>query len=448
MIDPRTSRFDVAVIGGGVAGIACAAELAEADQRVALIEQRPTLGGRVHSHRDSMTGDMIDNGPHLMVGGYFATRSLLRRLGTSSLVRFQPRLEIAMCDEDGETVFRHRRLPRELGLAAGLAGMRGISWRDVWRTRDLLRSARDESREKLDAMSCEVWFDRLGIPESVRRLFLNPICLSALNDVPARASAALFANVLARTFSDRGTDGLGFITVPQTDLFEGAIQNLVEQAGGEVMLGKRAKQVLFHGERAVWVQFADGREITAQHVVVAVPHRAVPDLFDEQHRGALDSGILESLGSAPIVNIHLWLNRPVLERPLLGLIGRPTQFVLGLDHIWTEPSRHHRVIGIISGPTGHAEKSHAELIDQMMEDLRACLPEAWGAEVVRSLVVKERAATFLPCPGLLMRRPGTRSPWPNVWWAGDWTASGFPATIEGAALSGSEAARAILSVTH
>jgi squalene-associated FAD-dependent desaturase len=441
-----SSRFDVAVIGGGVAGIACAAELADTGHRVALIEQRPTLGGRVHSHRDAMTGDMIDNGPHLMVGGYFATRHLLQRLGTASLVRFQPRLEIAMRDGDGESVFKHRRLPRDLGLAAGLAGMRGISWREVWRTRGLLRSARDESREALDAMTCEAWFDHLDIPVPVRRLFLNPICLSALNDVPARASAALFANVLARTFSDRGTDGLGFITVPHIDLFDGPIQRLIEGAGGEVMVGRRASQVLFHGDRAVWVAFADGREISAQHVVVAVPHRAVPDLFDESHRSVLDLDFLDSLGTAPIVNVHLWLDRPVLDRPLLGLVGRPTQFVLSLDHVWTESSRHHRVVGILSGPTGDAEKSYAALLDQVMEDLRALLPEARRAEAVHGIVVKERAATFLPRPGLLARRPGPRSPWPNVWWAGDWTASGFPSTIEGAVVSGGAAAQGILAI--
>lgn len=439
-----STPFDAVVVGGGFAGIACAVHLARGGRRVALVERRPTLGGRVHSHRDQRTGDMLDNGPHLMVGGYHSTKRLLDLLGTARHVLFQPRLELAMRDECGEILFRRRSLPGALGLAAGLVRMRGITARDVWRTRRLLPAARMADPAALDAITCDEWFDRLGVPTPVRRVFLDPICTAALNDRPARASAALFANVLRRTFSGHGADGLGFVLGPHTLLFDGAVQPLVRAGGGEIITGRRAVQVLFDGETPVGVALADGREVRARHVVVAVPPRQVASLFAVSQRGSLDLGLLEALGAAPIINTHLWLDRPVVDRPLVGLLDCLTQFVYGVDLIWSERARHHRVVGIISGPLDAAAKSNQDLIDQTLEDLRARFPAARGAQLVHAVVVREREATFLPRPGLLSRRPGARSPWRTLWWAGDWTATGFPSTIEGAVQSGHRAAQAVL----
>ncbi len=439
--------FDAAVIGAGFAGIACAAGLAARGRRVALIERRPALGGRVHSHRDTATGDVIDNGPHVMVGAYRRTRALLRLLGTESRVRFQPRLALTVRSGEGDHRFR-RRLPRDLGLAAGLAGMRGISLREVWLTRGLLPSARNAGRSALDHQTCVEWFDALGIPGSVRRLFLDPICTAALNDTPARSSAALFAGVLRRAFEwgseVPGPDGLGFILGPHTVLFEGAIERLVAQGRGEVISGRGAERVVFTGEQASGVALADGREVRAKQVVVAVSHRHVPDLFDAAQRASVDQALIDELGAAPIVSIHLWLDRPVMDGPLLGLVGCPTQFLYGVDAIWPQRSRHHRVVGIISGPTGDVAKSNDALAEQTLGDIRAMCPGAERVEAIHRVVVKEREATFLPKPGLLARRPGPATPWRNVWWAGDWTATGLPSTIEGACESGFAAARMIL----
>ena len=111
MSDPRPTRFDAAVIGGGFAGMAAAVALSQAGRRVILLEMRRELGGRVHSHRDPGTGDVIDNGPHLLMGCYHHTRRLLRAIGTESRLRFQPRLELLMRDERGEIALRRARLP-------------------------------------------------------------------------------------------------------------------------------------------------------------------------------------------------------------------------------------------------------------------------------------------------------------------------------------------------
>jgi zeta-carotene desaturase len=439
-------RFDVAVVGGGFAGMAAGVALARAGRRVVLLDRRHSLGGRVHSHRDAQTGDMIDNGPHLLMGCYHHTRRLLRALGTEGRVRFQPRLEMIMRDEVGEMPMRAVPLPADLGFAAGLLRMRGVGLGDVRRARRLLAAARMVRTDELDEMSCTHWLDDLGVTATLRRLLLTPICLAALNDAPERSSAGLFARVLRQAFSGRrGDSGLGFITGPHTSLFEQEIGPLLSSGGGERRTGVRVTRVLLRGEVAQGVVLIDGTQVLADHVIIAVPHRHVAPLFEEARRASHPVfRDLASLGASPIINIHLWLDRPVLDRPLIGLLGRRTQWIFALDHLWTNPGSPHRLVGVISGAHEDAEKSNDELVRQMRDDMGALFPEAEHADVFRSVVVKEREATISPAPGLLRRRPGPVSPWPNVWWAGDWTNTGLPSTIEGACQSGHAAAEAIL----
>ncbi len=449
-----SDRFDVAVVGGGIAGMAAAVALAEAGKRVALIERRPTLGGRVHSHADAKSGDIIDNGPHLLIGAYHHTRRLLRVLGTEGRVRFQSRLELVMRDARGEIALRRAPLPGDLALALGMARMRGVSWFDVWRTRRLLPAAREACAEPrrlapLDAMTCAQWFDELGIPASVRRLMLDPICLAALNDTPERCSAALMARVLGRVFSGRARDsGLGFITGPHTGLFADALGPFLEKHGGALRLGATANRIAVTEDAADGVELSDGSRVGADHLIVAVAHHQVAALFDETTRGAQSVfDHLAALGAVPIVNVHLWLDRAVMDRPLVGLVDRPTQWVFALDHLWTEPRTPHRVVGVISGAHKAAAMDGDALAAQTLDDLRAVFPAAREAQVSRSVAIRERAATFSSAPGLLAKRPGAASPWRNVWWAGDWTATGLPSTLESAAQSGHAAAEAILRVT-
>lgn len=439
--------MDVAVVGAGFAGMAAAVRLAEAGKRVALIEKRSTLGGRVHSHRDVKTGDVIDNGPHLFVGAYHHARRLLRALGTECEMMFQPRCDIRLRDEQGEIVFRHRALPGDLGLAAGFGGMRGVSLSDVWKSRRLLPAARNANMHALDNVTCEDWFQSLGVPRSVRRLFLDPVTIACVNDHPGKSSAALMARVLAQAFSGSPANGgLGFIRGPHSLLFEGVLERLLESKGGCILSGKRAEKVLFDQDRANGVELSDGSLISAADVIVAVPHRHVPSLLVEsraQHRVVTD---IASLGAVPIVNIHLWLDRPVVHHPLVGLVEKKTQWVFALDHIWKEPGSPNRIVGVISGASDEAMMSNDELVEQMMRDLRDVCPAAKGAEVRHALVIKERESTMAPAPGSLAKRPGSKSPWPNLWWAGDWTNTGLPSTIEGACQSGHEAAEELLGL--
>ncbi len=146
---------------------------------------------------------------------------------------------------------------------------------------------------------------------------------------------------------------------------------------------------------------------------------------------------------APIISLHLWLDRPVLEGPFVGLLDSPVHWVFSRDHIQGPDAGQtgHIVTAVVSGARDLVEKSAAELEELTLRELRKFVPAAAEAKVLHRMVYKARSATFAATPGAEPLRPGTSTEWDNFWLAGDWTDTGLPATIEGAILSGERAAR-------
>ena len=450
--DLRLSRrVDVIVIGGGVAGLACATQLADRGARVALVEARPHLGGRASSFVDPATGETVDNGQHILMGCYRETFAFLRRIGAMSRVRVQPSLTVPFIDTAGNrSVLTCPPLPAPWHLLGGVVEWDALGWRDrlpVVRLGGPVRTEQRRLRGATGLMACspeetvESWLVRNGQTPRLCEMLWDPLALAALNQPPQEAAAPAFVRVLAEMFGpDPRAASIAFPAVPLDVLYAAPAREHIEARGGEVRTNALAR-IIVEGGRAVGVRARGGREIRAGAVVSAVPWFALRLLFD-QVPPSLQRIVSDAarMASCPIVTVNLWFDRRVLETPFVGLPGRAMQWAF--DHGAITESRLSYVSLVSSGAAAVVASTNDAIVGMALRELRDALPPARSAAVRKALVVRERRATFSLAPGQ-PERPAAGSPFAGFYLAGDWTATGLPGTIESAAISGHRAAEAV-----
>ena len=440
------------VIGGGLAGLAAGVGLADAGWRVTVLERGGALGGRARSFRDLATGDVVDNGQHVFLGCYTQTLRFLKRLGTDGLIAFQPQLTVAFAEAGRRpAVLRCPSWPAPWSLAAGVWGFGALSWGDkaaMTRAVAAIRGLDGDAApaDRLDRMTVAQWLTALGQTPRSRQVFWDPLTVAALNDDPAQTSALGLATVLARMFGEGPAAArLGLASVGLSDLYTQPAAQIIEQAGGSVRLNTAVAAVDGDGGRATGVQLAGGERLTADAYVMALPPHELARLLPSSltTREPALAG-LSRFTASPIVSINLWLDRPVTDQIFVGFIGRRVQWLFNRPQVVTEgPSTH--VALVISAASAYVGQTTEHLVALAREDLEACLPAARGAQLLKTQVVREHAATVRTPPGSRAWRPGPATAWPNLSIAGDWTATGLPATIESAVASGHAAAEKIVA---
>jgi squalene-associated FAD-dependent desaturase len=469
----------VVVIGGGLAGITAALDCAEEGAEVTLVEVRRRLGGAAYSfHREGLE---MDNGQHVFLRGCLAYRALLARLGSSDLVEIQPRLEIPVL-KPGSPRFLLRRsgLPAPLQLAGALARyphLRPLQRLGAARAAlglmrlerpgakdDRLRlapGAAEEARPRLDQSTLGEWLARHGQgPEAVAALW-DLIALPTLNLPAAEASLELGAFVFrAGLLTEADAGDIGFHRGTLSQIIAEPAARALARAGVEVRLGWRAER-LQAGSGAFAVttgrygaaQGAEDEEqagesaaeqdaLRADAVVVALPHaRAaalLEDLLGEQARR------VRGIGVSPIVNLHVVYDREVTSDTFAAGVGTPVQYLFDRTRAAGAPAGSQYLAVSLSGAEREMGMSVEALRERYLPALAELLPRAREAQVQTFLVTREHAATFRAAPGVGALRPPARSAVPGLALAGAWTATGWPATLEGAVLSGHSAADAAL----
>jgi zeta-carotene desaturase len=427
----------VVIIGGGFAGLAAGTALAELGHRVTLFERRPRLGGRAYSFRDARTGDIVDNGQHLMMGCYHETVIFLKRIGSLGLVKFFDTPRVDFFDAHGATALHCPPLPAPLHLLAGLMRLRGLSWAEklgAIRVGLAIQPNIQTLRKKTADLTVAAWLDALGQSPRIRERFWDPLIVATLNETPEKAAAALLIQVLKQGFCGSVADSrMGVSTVGLSELYVEQSKSFIERRGGCVRLQAPVARILVSGGKCVGVELSSGEIVHADACICAVPHHDVSRFmpvdcnpFAELHR----------IGVAPIISINLWFDRPVMRVPFAGLIGTRTQWVFNKNAFSGDDSPLHRLALIISAAHEYENASNEELVSIALDDLRSALPHAHQAKLVHSRAVRERTATFSATVDAERLRPNFRSPVHNLLLAGDWTDTKLPATIEGAVLSG------------
>jgi zeta-carotene desaturase len=445
---------DVIVVGGGVAGLCAAVDLAGRGARVMVLEAKALLGGRATAFTDPQTGERVDNGQHVILGCYHETFAFLRQIGTEDRVAVQSGLEIAFVDGQGErSRLRLPGMPPPLNLVGGLLDWSAIGWRDrmaAMRMVEPVRIAKSELKARIrgetprriaasPGETVDQWLTNNGQTARIKEMLWQPLALAALNQSVSEAAAPPFAAVLAQMFGESPRDAaLALPRCPLDELFAEPARRYIEDRGGEVKIGSPAR-IHLNGGLVAHVEARQER-FQAGAVVAAVPWYSLPDLF------AGDLAPVDGLRKAaaatepsPIVSVNLWLSGPILQTPFLGLPGRTMQWVFDKAQMFGSGSH---ITMVSSGAGTSMSLENEEVISGALRELRDALPESRETRITRASVVRERRATFSLAPGQ-PKRPATRTNVEGLVLAGDWIETGLPATIEGAAISGRRAAEAI-----
>ncbi len=462
-VNPVNLRYDVAVIGAGCAGLSAGVRLAKSGARVLVLEARSRLGGRATAFADRETGELVDNGQHVLLGCYTDTFAFLREIDALENVTWQRALRVTMIDRLGRASrLECPDLPPPLHLIAGVFDWNALTWRDrlsILRMAGPLRAAQRELRPsrfgpRMIASSpdetVENWLIRNGQTPRLQEMLWEPLALAALNQPLAHAAAPPFARVLAEMFgSNPKAAAIVLPNKPLDAMYAEPARAYIERRGGAVLRGSPATVEIVDdavtgvrtaGARQPGRAGGAGEELwPVPAVISAVPWFALGSLFRD--RPSSLGPILTraaTMASSPIVSVNLWLDQSVIDEPFVGLPGRAMQWVFnkggGLMSL------------VSSGAAPLVDRTNAELIALAHEELVSALPVATAArraQVLRATVVREPKATFSLAPGQ-PARPATATPVRGFYLAGDWTDTGLPATIESAVRSGHRAAEAAL----
>ena len=442
---------DVVIVGGGLAGLSAGVALADAGFRVALLESKPAPGGRAYSFTDDATGDLVDNGQHVMMGCYHETLKFLDRLGTSGQLIVHPNLAIEMLDRSGRSaILKTARLPGPLHMTAALLRYRHLTVGERARTLSGgLRLMRTWKRnpQKLRQTTVSDMMDELGQGDRARQCFWYPLAIATLNEDPKLASAGLLATVLERAFFARRADSAFLYSrVGLSDLYCPSATAIIEKSDGVVACRSIVEALEFDENQAIAVRLRDGASLQAANFVLAVPPDQLLKLLPEGAAADPFFALIQNLHSSPIICVHLWLDREVTQSAFTGFIGTTTQWLFNKRRIFAAHGASHPgyLSFVISGARGLADRSNEDLLHIVLDDLHAMIPASREAGVLKALVLKEKHATIATDPASDLSRPPVATPIPNVFLAGDWVQTGLPATIESAVISGNSASRAIV----
>ena len=439
---------DVIIVGGGLSGLSAAVELSAIGRKVLLLEQRRHCGGRSYSFIDTVSGDCVDNGQHLMMGCYHATRRYLRLFGTEHLAFLQPGLRIEFLHpSQHHSNFICHTLPPPLHLLSGLLGFKAIPFKnrlEMLKVAGKILYTSPSKEKELDIYTVEEWLTKLGQSEISRKYLWDVVTIGTLNDHLQNVSALMLFRVLRAAFLGK-TENSSFLIprVGLSDLFVNPAVRFIETRGGEVRTGVGVESFTVDGDKIRSVQTSDGNELYAKSFISAVPWYAYNGIKLKEKKEDEN----KIFHSSPMISIQLWLDREVTNFDFAALIETRIHWIFNKTHLLEEKkiggiARQHLSL-IISGAHKFIDLKKEQLVEIAMEDLRSVLPRAQNANVIHSLVIKEKRATFSPYPGLETSRPNAQTKYENLFLAGDWTATGYPATIEGAVMSGKKAAELV-----
>lgn len=427
---------DVIVIGGGLAGLASAAALAGAGHTVRVLEARRFLGGRATSYEigTGENAETIDNCQHILLRCCVNLLDFYRRLGVEDQITFYR--DFIFIEPGGRrSVLRSGLLPppahflesflslKFLNLAEKMAVMRGI--------RAIKRQY--QRRTDLDRITMLDWLkEQRQPPRSIER-FWRQIMVSAISEeLGATAASHGFQVFRLGLLARKDSYQMGVPTVPLGEFY--AVEKWKKVGPVEIQLRSPVERIVIEGGvvRAVMVR---GEELRADQYICALPFERVAEVAP-----GLDLDI-SGFEYAPITGIHLWFDRPVIDVPQATLLDRTIQ--------WIFNKQEGRAVQlVVSASRSLLDMPRADVIALAIRELEEFLPEARGAKLEKAHVVKEVRAVLSAKPGMESRRPPARTKVRNLFLAGDWTRSGWPAIMEGAVRSGYLAAEAVAEASE
>jgi zeta-carotene desaturase len=416
-----------------------------------LFEKRPYLGGRASSYQHPGTGEVVDNCQHVLLGCCTNLLDFYRRAGVQDKIRWYEKL--TFLEPGGRaSVIAPSALPAPLHTAPSFLKAECLSFRDklgISRAMAVLApfAPADRGESFLD------WLKQHGQTEQAIDRFWKTILVSALNEELDQVSVPYAAQVVRESFLKSPAAGrMGIPTVPLTELYTTA-GDYIRTRGGEIQL--RAGVESFRSQGFEVFVTANGQEQKFDYLLLAVPFDALGRILPE----TLAAGpLLTALGNfttSPITGIHLWFDRQVSDLDHAVLLDRTIQWMFHKSRLIDARKADARnaelqadgggsyIELVVSCSRSLVEKSKAEIVELAIREAQEFFPGAPDAILLKSTVIKEVHATYSPRPGIEQYRPKPETAWPRVFLGGDWTATDWPATMEGAVRSGYLAAEAL-----
>ena len=439
MADKR--QASAGIVGGGLAGLAAGCALADAGLRVTIFERRPYVGGRASSYEHPGTGEVVDNCQHVLLGCCTNLIHFYDRLGVSGKIRWFD--ELTFIEPGGQ---QSRMAPSSF-LPAPMHNVPAFLRAKMLSLKDKLGIARamNAMSRKLPEDSEEnflSWLRRHRQTERAIERFWKTVLVSALNEDLDRVSVRYAAQVFRESFMKSAEAGrMGLPSIPLSELYGYAI-DYIRARGGQVLLRDAVTAI---GPKQGGVGVLTGAyEQQFDYVVLAAPFQNAASLLPAD---AVGEAIKQKLGrfeASPITGIHLWFDRQITELPHAVLLDRTIQWMFHKSKFQEKREGEGSYVElVVSASKGLVQKSREEVLELAVRELAEFFPAVKEAKVVKAAVIKEVYATYAIMPGLDRYRPGAKTGWPGIFLAGDWTATDWPATMEGAVRSGYLAAEAI-----
>jgi squalene-associated FAD-dependent desaturase len=433
----------VAIAGGGLAGLAAACALSDAGFHVTLFEKRPFLGGRASSYEHPGTGEVVDNCQHVLFRCCTNLLAFYQRVGVTQDIRWYDTMTFI---EPGgrSTVLRASPLPAPFHIAPSLFGFPFLSLADkVALGRAVLALMRGEPKD--DGRTFQQWLVQHGQTPGAIENFWKPVLISALSDDLDRVSISSAAQIVRLYMKSPPARHMGVPTVPLTELYSAA-GDYIRARGGELFF--RTSVETFAADSSQ-VNVKIGEQTSAfDYLLAALPFEGLDRILPTTPESAPLREQISHFENSPITGIHLWFDRQISDLDHAVLLDRTIQWMFHKSRLQPMRAGDGANSGsyielVVSSSKSLIEKSRAEIVELALAEVREFFPAAREATLVKSTVIKEVNATYSPRPGIDAHRPQAATPWPRVFLAGDWAATGWPATMEGAVRSGYLAAEAV-----
>ena len=455
----RPSPPRIVIVGGGLAGLAAASTLVNRGLGITILESRPRLGGRASSFQDPVTGEAVDNCQHVSMVCCRNLANFARRVGIADLFRREKALTF-LSPEGKLSRMSAGLLPAPLHLTESFIRANYLRWRDkIQVAYGLGRLAKGNDERPGESMADWLLRHRQGL--RAINLFWGPVLVSALNERLDQMDVGHARKVFVDGFlQTKEGFQIEVPLVPLGELYGLRLETWMREHDVDVRLTTGVRSVDLDDDGEVrGVILRNGETIPADFVLLAVPFDRVLDMLPPSARSRIPGlDAIHKLEASPITGVHLWFDRPVCPHDHVVTPGRLVHWVFNHTAIQGRsapskagaPGEPSEVEGqylqvVISASYDLLGHDRNSIRDMVLRDLEGIWPSAKEARLVRSWVVTEHGATFAVRPGVEALRPCQRTPIDGLFLAGDWTDTGWPATMEGAVRSGYLASQAILS---
>lgn len=447
MSAPAEQSLRVAVIGGGLAGLAAGCALADAGLHVTIFERRPYLGGRASSYEHPGTGEVVDNCQHVLLGCCTNLIQFYDRLGVVDKIRWYDRLTFLEPGGRASSI-GPSGLPAPFHTSLSFLQAHSLGWKDKLAISNAMavlapKPPADDGRSFLS------WLRRHHQTDRAIERFWKTILVSALNEDLDCMSVSAAGQVIRESFLKSPVAGrMGVPTVPLTELYSVA-GDYIRARGGEILL-RAGVECIQPDSDGVHLSVS-GEDAKFDFVISAVPFDVLSRMLPRSSEADPLKSKLAQFETSPITGVHFWFDREISDLDHAVLLDRTIQWMFHKSRLLNADRRERNegsyVELVISASKSLVDKSKPEILDLALRELREFFPGAREANVVKSTVIKEVNATYSARPGIDAYRPSSQTVWPRIFLAGDWTASGWPATMEGAVRSGYLAAEALSKAT-